>query len=412
VIPRSRCLAICEDMPVNSRTNCHFSSKVLYSSVPMNEHPGTLNEQHHSDSNPPHHPDHLPGSGNHGPHDHPHGHDHELEVSQEHDSFRNQLIHLIRPHSHSHHAAALDPALANDRGIWALKISLTGLLITAIFQVVIVAISGSVALLADTLHNFSDAMTAIPLGLAFVLARRASNRRYTYGYGRAEDLAGVLIVLMIFGSAVVVFYESIQKIIQNQVMSNIGWVAAASIIGFVGNELVAIFRIRVGREIGSAALIADGLHARTDGLTSLGVLAGAVGVWLGFPLADPLMGLAIGFAILVIVWGAAREIWLRIMDAIDPALLQQVEKVAGSVEGVMGVKDVTLRWLGHRQRGKLHIIVNCQLPTVESHRIAENVRHELFHALPALVEMTVHVDPCECDPTIDYHPTNHHLISS
>lgn len=382
--------------------------------------------QHGPDLSQSGHHDHQdPLSGNHvqGPHALPHGHDHTHEHGPDHDhdedhheghqhkSFRSRLSHLIRPHSHTHHAAALDPALANARGIWALKISLVALLITAFFQVGIVAISGSVALLADTLHNFSDALTAIPLWLAFSLARRAANRRFTYGYGRAEDLAGVLIVLMIFGSAVIVFYESFTKIIQQQVMTNTGWVAAAAIIGFLGNELVAVFRIRVGREIGSAALIADGLHARTDGLTSLGVLAGAAGVWLGFPLADPLIGFAIGFAILVIVWGAAREMWLRMMDATDPALIDLIESTAGRVEGVLDVQDVTLRWLGHRQRGELHVTVDCKLTTLESHRIAENVRHQLFHALPALSEMTVHVDPCECDQAVDYHPSAHHLAA-
>ena len=208
-----------------------------------------------------------------------------------------------------------------------------------------------------------------------------------------------------------VFYESIQKILQHQPMTNIGWVAAASIIGFIGNELVAVFRIRIGREIGSAALIADGLHARTDGMTSLGVLLGAIGVWLGFPLADPLMGFAIGAAILVVVWGAAREMWLRMMDATDPELIAQVERSAGAVENVMGVHDVTLRWLGHRQRGELHISVDSQLPTLESHRIAEMVRHQLFHEFPALIEMTVHVDPFESDEQEDYHPTRHHFSS-
>jgi cation diffusion facilitator family transporter len=186
----------------------------------------------------------------------------------------------------------------------------------------------------------------------------------------------------------------------------------AAIIGFAGNELVALFRIRVGREIGSAALIADGLHARTDGLTSLAVLVGAVGVWLGFPLADPLIGFAIGIAILVIVWGAAREMWLRMMDASDPELVQQIEKAAGGIEGVIDVHDVTLRWFGHRQRGKLHITVDCELTTRESHQIAENVRHALFHKLPALAEITVHVDPCECDLTINYHPSAHHVSST
>jgi len=380
-----------------------------------------LNHGHpHSDHH--HSQDHLPGEEAQAAHthSHAHGHEHDHNDDQGHIhnenygfiSLRSWLFHLFQPHSHSHHAAALDPALSNERGIWAVKVSLIALLITAFFQAGIVAISGSVALLADTVHNFSDALTAIPLGLAFVLARRASNRRYTYGYGRAEDLAGTLIVLMIFGSALVVFYESIQKIIHHQVMTNIGWVAVAAIIGFAGNELVAIFRIRVGREIGSAALIADGLHARTDGLTSLGVLVGAIGVWLGFPFADPLMGFAIGIAILLIAWSAAREMWLRMMDATDPALIQEIEKTVGGIDGVIDVHDVTLRWLGHRQRGKLHITVNCELTTLDSHRIAENVRHTLFHNLPALVEMTVHVDPCECDQEVDYHPSAHHMTSS
>lgn len=318
-------------------------------------------------------------------------------------------VHDREVSPHRHQVAALDPDLANERGIWVVKISLVGLLITAIFQVGVVAISGSVALLADTLHNFSDALTAIPLWLAFMLARRASNRRYTYGYGRAEDLAGALIILMIFSSSLIVFYEAIQKIIHQQVMTNIGWVAAASLLGFVGNELVAIFRIRVGREIGSAALVADGSHARSDGLTSLGVLIGAIGAWMGFPLADPLMGFVIGLAILMIVWGAAREMWYRMMDAVDPALVNKIEDIASRVVGVIGVRDIAVRWLGHRQRGELHITVDCQLSTVESHRIAENVRHALFQAFPALEEMTIHVDPCECDRRIDYHTAAHRI---
>src|SRR5689334_5737895 len=237
--------------------------------------------------------------GNHDEHDHQdhdHGHDHE------HGHGGNPVIRwlqeLFTPHAHGHQEAALDPNLATDRGVWALKISLAGLLVTAIFQVFIVVVSGSVALLADTIHNFSDALTAIPLGLAFWLSRRARNTRYTYGYGRAEDIAGVIIVLMIAFSAGEAIYQSIRRFIEPQPINNLGWVAAAAIIGFLGNELVAVFRIRVGKEIGSAALVADGYHARTDGFTSLAVLAGAIGVWLGYPALDPLIGLGIGIAIL------------------------------------------------------------------------------------------------------------------
>ncbi len=359
-----------------------------------------------SQSDTPH--THPNGHGHDHGHDHEHNHDHNHPHEQAADGWWAQLKHWIMPHSHTHHATALDPALSNARGIWALKVSLAALLVTAVFQVVIVLISGSVALLADTVHNFSDALTALPLWLAFTLANRARTRRYTYGYGRAEDLAGALIVLMIFGSAVVVFYESIQKILNPQPMSNLGWVAAAAVIGFIGNELVAIFRIKVGREIGSTALVADGLHARTDGFTSLGVLAGAIGVWLGFPWADPLVGVLIGTAILIIVLNTARQMWRRMMDGIEPEVVDQFETVAGSVPGVLGVHDVAVRWLGHRQRGEIHITVNCQLPTVASHRICEEVRHALFHAMPMLAEVTVHVDPCECDEAVEYHFAGHH----
>lgn len=285
------------------------------------------------------------------------------------------------------------------------------LLITAIFQVVIVAISGSVALLADTIHNFSDALTAVPLGLAFTLAKRARDKRYTYGFGRAEDIAGVIIVLMILFSAVEAIRQAVLKIIHPEPITNLGWVAAAAIIGFIGNELVAIFRINVGRQIGSAALVADGYHARTDGFTSLAVLAGAIGVWLGFPLLDPIIGILIGVAILVIVWNSARDMYFRIMDAVDPETTHLVEHTTEHVEGVLSVHDVAIRWVGHRQRAELHITVNCELPTHESHHIAEEVRHALFHSLPTLVDITVHVDPCECERNNNHHHhTEHHVL--
>lgn len=348
-------------------------------------------------------------------HEH-HNHDHNHEHDDDHSHSTNPVIawlqHLFTPHSHGHQQAALDPNLATDRGMWALKISLVALLVTAIFQIFIVVISGSVALLADTIHNFSDALTAIPLGLAFWLSRRARNPRYTYGYGRAEDIAGVVIVLMIGFSAGEAIYQSILKIINPQPMSNIGWVAAAGIIGFFGNEFVAIFRIRVGKEIGSAALVADGYHARTDGFTSLAVLAGAIGVWLGFPLLDPIIGLGIGVAILGIVWKSARDMWHRMMDAIDPEIYEEFSHVASHVPGVINVHGAAVRWLGHRLYGEMHIIVNCQQTTLQSHFIAEEVRHSLFHKLPALVEVVVHTDPCECDKTIEYHPTRHHNFLS
>ena len=375
------------------------------------EHPHGKDHSHEHDHDHAHEAHEHPHTEAHE-HDHPHDHENEHDHDHDHPHSSNPIIawlqHLFMPHSHGHQQAALDPTLATDRGIWALKVSLVGLLVTATFQVFIVAISGSVALLADTIHNFSDALTAIPLGLAFWLSRRARNRRYTYGYGRAEDIAGVIIVVMIAFSAGVAIYQSILKIINPQPLDNLGWVAAAAIIGFFGNELVAVFRIRVGKEIGSAALIADGYHARTDGFTSLAVLAGAIGVWMGFPLFDPIVGLGIGIAILGIVWKTAQDMWHRMMDAVDPEIHEEFKHAASHVSGVMDVHNTAIRWLGHRLYGEMHITVNCQQTTLQSHFIAEEVRHVLFHKLPALVEVVVHTDPCECDETVVYHPTSHH----
>jgi len=315
-------------------------------------------------------------------------------------------------HLHIFNASLRDPALVIQRGTWALKFSLIGLLITALFQVGIAISSGSVALLADTIHNFSDALTAIPLWLAFNLAKRNRNQSYTYGYGRAEDLAGAAIVVLIFLSGVEVFYQSIQKILHPVPVSNLVWVAVAAVIGFLGNELAAILRVRVGREINSAALVADGRHSQVDGFTSLGVLAGVVGVRLGFRFADPLIGFVIGTAILLTAWKAARDLWYRLMDATDPKATAMVDRTAAAIPGVLAVHETHLRWLGHWQHCELHITVDGHLSTRNSHLIAETVRHELFHALPSIQEVTVHVDPVEDQPGSEHLLTAHHHWST
>ncbi|WP_226363954.1 cation diffusion facilitator family transporter [Pseudonocardia abyssalis] len=300
---------------------------------------------------------------------------------------------MFTPHSHDA-ADSVDSALeASAEGIRALKISLIALLVTALAQAVVVVLTGSVALLADTIHNFSDALTAVPLWIAFVLGRRTATRRYTYGYGRAEDLAGVFIVFMIALSAVVAGYESIRRLLDPQPITNIGILIAAGLIGFAGNELVALYRIRVGRKIGSAALVADGLHARTDGFTSLAVVAGALGVWAGFPLADPIVGLLITVAILFVLRNAARDIYRRLMDAVDPALVDTAEASLRAVHGVITVEELRLRWIGHRVRAETGITVDPALGIVAAHDIATAAKHALLHDVPKLVGATVHVSP-------------------
>jgi cation diffusion facilitator family transporter len=347
---------------------------------------------------------HGPGS------DHDHGHDHDEGTVRRFLGYVPILGAFF--HSHSHGAELADrPLDTSERGIRAVRLSLLGLLVTAILQVVIVAISGSAALLADSIHNFADALTALPLWLAYTLGQRLPTRRYTYGYGRAEDLAGVVVVLMILASAAAAGYESWRRLFEPEPVGQLGWVAIAAVVGCLGNEAVAQFRIREGEAIGSAALIADGKHARADGLTSLAVLIGAAGVWLGYPLADPLVGLLITIAILAIGKDAAVLMWYRLMDAVDPAVLDRLEATARGVAGVQAVEGTRVRWLGHRLQAELHILVDQTLSTRDSHEIAEAVRHALFHALPRLGPIMVHVDPCTLDGRTYHATTAHHAAA-
>jgi cation diffusion facilitator family transporter len=293
------------------------------------------------------------------------------------------------------------------RGIWAIKWSFVILMATAILQVVVVLMSGSVALLADTIHNFGDAATAIPLWIAFMLARLKPTRRFPSGYGRAEDFAGMMVVLIILFSAIVAGYEAVSRLIHPRGVAYLGAVAIASVIGFIGNEAVAVLRIRVGREIGSAALIADGYHARTDGWTSLAVLAGAVGVWLGFPAADPLAGLGITLAILVIVWQAGKSIFTRMLDGVDPAVIDEIEHAGRHVAGVRAVTDVRARWQGHRLHAEVNVAVLPELSVAQAHAIAKEVHHQLLHHVPYLATATIHVDPVDESGERHHHITAH-----
>jgi len=302
--------------------------------------------------------------------------------------------HEHADHSHTH--GAVDPSIAtSERGIWAVKWSFIGLFATALLQLAVVVLSGSVALLSDTIHNFGDAATAIPLWIAFALTRLGASRRFTFGYGRVEDLAGVLVVIIILFSAVVAGYQAVERLINPRPIELLGAVAAASLLGFIGNEAVAVFRIRVGRQIGSAALIADGYHARTDGWTSLAVLLGATGVWLGYPMADPIVGLLIAAAILVIVWQSGKMVFTRLLDGVDPEIIEEIRHSASHVEGVEDVAEVRARWLGHRLRAEVNVAVNPALSVEEGHAVAREVNHRLMHELQYLDMAVVHVDPAQ-----------------
>ncbi|MGB2570867.1 cation diffusion facilitator family transporter [Micromonospora citrea] len=333
--------------------------------------------------------------------DHDHGHPHEHHDHGGRAAGRwHRLTHVV-PHSHDSRTK-IDPALESSRdGLRALWISLLGLGATAVAQAVVVVLSGSVALLGDTLHNVADALTAVPLAIAFLLGRRAATRAYTYGYGRAEDLAGIVIVLVIAGSAVAAAWTAVARLLHPADVTHLPWVAAAGLVGFVGNETVARYRIRVGRRIGSAALVADGLHARTDGYTSLAVVAAAGGAARGWRWADPVIGLVIAVAITVVLKDAAREVYRRLMDAVDPDLVDRAETTLRAVPGVRDVTAVRLRWIGHRLHAEADLVVDADLSLLAAHEIAADAEHQLTHAVPRLTTATVHTDP-------DSHPGGHH----
>ncbi len=325
-----------------------------------------------------------------------HGHAHHEDASHATEGHKDDHDHGHGHDGHGHTHGFVDPSISsNERGLWAVKWSFVGLFVTAAFQLVIVLLSNSIALLADTIHNFGDAATAIPLGIAFLFAKRVPTRRFTYGFGRVEDLAGLAVVLTIFASAAVAFYQAIHRLLNPQPVSHLAAIAAAALIGFLGNELVAVFRIRVGKEIGSAALIADGYHARTDGWTSLAVLVGALGVYLGFPKADPIVGLVITVAILGIVWQSVKTVFSRMLDGVEPEVIDEVRHAAAHVAGVRGLSDIRARWIGHRLHAELSITVAPELTVARGHELAKEVEHQLRHHLKFLSGAIVHVDPTQ-----------------
>jgi cation diffusion facilitator family transporter len=305
---------------------------------------------------------------------------------------KNDPVKETDKHGHSH--GSIDPSIVSTKkGLWAVKWSFIILMITFVIQVVIVIYTGSVALLADTIHNLGDAVTAIPLGIAFLFALRKPSKIFTYGFGRVEDLAGVIIVLIILFSAIVAGYEAVDRIIHPLPIHNIWAVVVASIIGFIGNEGVAIFRIKVGKEIGSAALVADGYHARIDGFTSLAVLFGAIGVIIGLPLADPLIGLLITLTILKIVWDSVKKVFTRLLDGVEPEYIDEIRHSLNHVSGIKEVLNIKARWSGHQLLAEVYIRIDANLSVIEAHNIIEEVEHEIIDNIEYVSNVIVDIEP-------------------
>lgn len=274
------------------------------------------------------------------------------------------------------------------------KVSLVGLGVTAALQAVIFVFSGSVALLSDTLHNVTDALTSIPLWIAFAIGRRRPTQTYPHGLGRVEDFVGLVIVGGIGLSAALVVWESTQRLIEPRLIEHIPWVIAAGLVGAAGNELVARYRMRVCRAIGSEALMTDGRHARTDAWTSLAVVVAGVGAAFGAAWVDPVAGLVVAaHGIVVLMVRSARRVSRRLLDGVEPEVVDRAETTVRDVEGVIDISDLLVRWQGHRIRLAVSVHVDPEMTVIEGHEVAHAVEHALLHAFSSPVSAVVHVEP-------------------
>lgn len=370
----------------------------------MPDHPSEEDvRDHEHDEHTDHDHNHLAGQ---------HEHSHAEPPDHEHAEHQHDHGHGAHGHGeHGHEHGRVDADLYGNRaGLRAVQISTAGMLLIALIQLAIALLGGSAGLFADALHNLGDVLTTVALWIAFVISNRAANRRYTYGYYRAEDLAGVFIVLVIIASAVAGAVESILKLTSGNVPEQIYLSMAAAAIGCIGNEVLAQYKISVGRRINSVPLVADGQHSRIDGLTSLAALVGLIGVRLGLPLADPIAGLVITLVILSVVYSTSRSVLQRLLDAIDPRIVPSIIETASGVEGVEAATEVRARWVGHTLHIAMNIEVDAHLTLLKAHEIAEEVRHRLFHEIQGVSEVIVHTDPSSASG--DYHQALAHHVQA
>ncbi len=375
----------------------------------MHEHTSDSHHDHEHDE----HDHELEHDHAHDEHDHEHDeHDHELDHDHAHDEHDHGHAHDGGHGGHGHEHGRVDADLYGNRaGLRAVQISTAGMLVVAAIQFAIAGIGGSAGLFADALHNLGDVLTTVALWIAFVLSNRAANQRYTYGYYRTEDLAGIFIVLVIIASAVAGAWESIQKLTSGSAPTQLLWSMAAALVGVAGNEILAQYKISVGKRINSVPLVADGQHSRIDGLTSLAAFIGLVGVAFGLRIADPIAGLVITVVIMSVVYSTSRSVLQRLLDAVDPRVVPSIITTASEVPGVEEVNDVRARWVGHTLHVIMNIGVDPELTLVKAHAIAEEVRHRLFHSINGLSEAIIHTDPhSHGEEATDYHQkVAHHM---
>jgi cation diffusion facilitator family transporter len=231
----------------------------------------------------------------------------------------------------------------------AIAVSAIGLAATGAIELALALVTGSVGLLGDAIHNLSDVSTSAVVFLGFRLSRRPATERYPYGLERAEDLAGVGIAVVIWASAAFAGYESIRKLVEHGHTAHVGAGIAGAVIGIVGNQVVARYKLITGKRIGSATLVADARHSWLDALSSAGALAGLIAVAAGQPWGDPVAGLAVTAFICHVGYEVTRDVVRRLADGIDPDVIYTAEAAAGSVPGVIHA-HARARWTGRTLR--------------------------------------------------------------
>ena len=275
----------------------------------------------------------------------------------------------------------------------AIVVSSAGLLLTSSFELAITVLSGSVALLSDAIHNLGDVFTTVGVYIGFRLSRRSGTTRYPYGFGRAEDLAGIVILLAIWSSAVLAGWQSYEKLVSGRGTSHLALGMVAAVIGIIGNQLVARYKLRVGREIKSAPLLVDARHSWLDTIASAGALAGLIGVAAGLRIADPLAGFAITLLIIHIGVDATRDVARRLMDENDEAVAEAIAHVASHVRGVVRVDDVRARWLGREVEARVRVGLPVETSFTDAHEVAHRVRDAVRRDVPDLRDVVVEPVP-------------------
>jgi cation diffusion facilitator family transporter len=289
---------------------------------------------------------------------------------------------------HSHSSAHY----GNKDAVRAVIVSAVALGLAALAEITASLLSGSASVLADGLHNAGDVLTSFILLFTFALVRRPATRRFSSGYGRFEDVATLLIIVVIIVTAAVAASESVAKLIYPATYSNIPLTLGAALIGVIANLGVSEYKLRVGRGIGSESLEADGIHSRVDALVSAGAFVGIGLAGLGFKIADPIAGILITIAIVFVLAGTVKQLFYRMMDAVDPTIADEITNAAKSVSGVLQIHDLRVRWVGRELVAVMHVAMNPKSTLEDAHALAMRVEEAVCHEVPA-ARLEIHMDP-------------------